>query len=631
VSRSRRIFRALAVVVLLAAPATEASEVLIPSQSVWSYLDDGSDQGSAWREPGFQESWSRGRAELGFGDEDRGAEGTVLQDNGMTCYFRRSFELTREQLDRVAGLRLGVRRDDGVVVYLNGHELYRLGLEPGPVAYDDDGQPTFSESHFYRWYVGPEHLRLGTNVVAVEMHKANERDSDLSFDLELSAVTSDDAEIWRGPYLQRGTRQGVTLRFLTSVPVTPTLRWGPDPTELSSSSDGDRGTQHTFELDGLDSDTFYYYSIEADGRRLAGADRDHRFRTHPGPGTDRPLRIWVIGDAGDGQFSESRIALSVYEDFTGTTPTDVWLMLGDNAYKSGTTEEHQDAVFDAFSIKLRNTISWPIIGNHDKRSFTGESAGPYFDVFDLPTAGESGGVASGSEYYYSFDYGDIHFVALYSSLGGLDAGHVQLDWLERDLAASDAEWTIAMLHIAPYSTGEHPSDTLERHVAVRQNALPILEKHGVDLVLAGHSHCYQRSYPVRGHYGTSETWDPAQHLVDGGDGCPDDERASECSGNRDGPYDGDGTVYVIVGNSSTPEESGPLDHPVVAYGELDVVGSLVIDVEGQRLEARFLREDAVVADRFVIVHEQGVRLTPALLLAILALVAAVVLVWRRLA
>jgi hypothetical protein len=147
-SRSRPILLAVSALLVLSASAIQAGEILVPRHSVWSYLDDGSDQGTAWREPGFRESWSRGPAELGYGDHHPGAEGTVLRDNGMTCYFRRSFEVTPEQLDGAAGLRLGVRRDDGVIVYLNGHEVYRLGLDPGRVDYDDDGQPTFSESHF---------------------------------------------------------------------------------------------------------------------------------------------------------------------------------------------------------------------------------------------------------------------------------------------------------------------------------------------------------------------------------------------------------------------------------------------------------------------------------------------------
>jgi hypothetical protein len=293
--------------------------------------------------------------------------------------------------------------------------------------------------------------------------------------------------------------------------------------------------------------------------------------------------------------------LAAYRRFAGADETDVWLMLGDNAYKHGTLMEYQDALFDMFASPLRNTFAWPVIGNHDRRALTA-GGGPYFDLFTLPADGESGGVASGTEYYYSFDFGDIHFVALYGAKEGLGARSPQLDWLERDLAASGAEWKIAFLHIPPYSTGEHDSDRVERQINVRENALPILERHGVDLVLTGHSHGYQRSFLIRGHWGPSTSWDPSVHLVDGGDGCPDDERVAECSGRGDGPYTGEGTVYAIVGNSSRPTEDGPMNHPVVAHSVLHREGSLVIDVDGRRLEARALLGDGAIADRFVILH-----------------------------
>lgn len=608
-----------------AATGAAAWEVLVPRESVWSYLDDGSNQGTAWREPDFAASWATGRAELGFGDGDAGAEGTVLANSGMTCYFRHAFDLTAEQLARIEGLRLGVRRDDGVIVYLNGQEIYRLGLDPGPIHFDDDGTTTYSPTHFYRWYLGPELLRVGANVVAVEMHKANERDHDLSFDLELMGSTGE-VDIWRGPYLQGGTAHGATIRFSTSVPIVPTLRYGRSPSALTEIRTGTRRTDHIFVLEGLEPATRYFYAIEANGQVLAGGYDDFWFRTHPEPGTDRPTRIWVIGDSGDGQFSESEPVLESYRKFTGSEPTDVWLMLGDNAYKSGTLEEHQDGVFDMFAKQLRNTFVWPIIGNHDKRAFEGNT-GPYFDVFTLPTEGESGGVPSGTEYYYSFDYGNIHFVGLYSSKEGLAPGSPQLDWLDRDLRANDAEWTIAFFHISPYSTGEHESDSLERHINVRQNALPILEKHGVDLVLTGHSHCYQRSYLIRGHRGPSVTWDPATHIVDGGDGCPNDDRVSECSGGGDGAYTGDGTVYAIVGNSSNPSERESLTHPTSAYRLLRAEGSMVIDVAGGRLEARALLGDGTIADRFVIRHRTWLEAwTTWVGFALLALVAAVALV-----
>ena len=102
-----------------------------------------------------------------------------------------------------------------------------------------------------------------------------------------------------------------------------------------------------------------------------------------------------------------------YKTFTGTRGTDIWLMLGDNAYPDGTDEQFQDAVFDMYPKLLRRVPLWPTLGNHD--GHTADSAtqsGPYYDIFTLPADAEAGGLRSGTEAYYSFDYANIHFISL---------------------------------------------------------------------------------------------------------------------------------------------------------------------------------------------------------------------------
>ena len=77
-----------------------------------------------------------------------------------------------------------------------------------------------------------------------------------------------------------------------------------------------------------------------------------------------------------------------------------------------------------------------------------------------------------------------------------------LAWLARDLAANRAKWTIAVFHHPPYSDGSHVSDTEDRMVQVREHVVPILERYGVDLVLSGHSHGYERTALVTGAWET---------------------------------------------------------------------------------------------------------------------------------
>jgi hypothetical protein len=90
-------------------------------------------------------------------------------------------------------------------------------------------------------------------------------------------------------------------------------------------------------------------------------------------------------------------------------------MLGDNAYSTGTDEEHQIAVFDIYRDILKTSVVWPTLGNHDAGSAASiTQSGVYYDIFTLPTMGQAGGLMSGTEAYYSFDYGNVHYVCLNS-------------------------------------------------------------------------------------------------------------------------------------------------------------------------------------------------------------------------
>src|SRR6185295_112429 len=201
--------------------------------------------------------------------------------------------------------------------------------------------------------------------------------------------------------------------------------------------------------------------------------------------------------------------------------TDVWLMLGDDAYDTGTDAEFQAAVFDMFPTYLRQTPLWSAIGNHETAQATNPPLSiPYFQMFSFPTNGEAGGVPSGTEKYYSFDYGRIHFIALDSMTSSRQPGSPMLTWLLNDLESTSQDWIIAFWHHPPYTKGSHNSDTETELIEMRQNVLPILEAGGVDLVLTGHSHCYERSFFINGHYGSSTTFNNTMK-IDGGSGRED--------------------------------------------------------------------------------------------------------------
>jgi hypothetical protein len=168
-----------------------------PTHSAWKYLDNGSNQGTNWYAPAFDDSaWTNGFSEFGYGDGD---EITRVEDNAtpgynasdtdryITTYFRRGFVVSNAA--SFAGLLLKVKSDDGAVIYLNGQEAARFNMNTGLVTYvtpalfaGDDG------STFVAVTVPASFLREGSNFIAVEIHQSTADSTDLSFDMDFSGV-----------------------------------------------------------------------------------------------------------------------------------------------------------------------------------------------------------------------------------------------------------------------------------------------------------------------------------------------------------------------------------------------------------------------------------------------------------
>lgn len=592
---------ALLLVVVAPGAARAGTTTFVASGDAWKYFDGGTDQGTAWRQPAFDDSsWSSGDAQLGYGDGDESTTvgyGPNSASKYVTTWFRRSFTATG-----VAGLvRLDLRlvRDDGAVVYLNGTEIARSNMPVGAITASTLASTAISgadESAWQSFSISPAALAEGGNVLAVEMHQSSGSSSDLSFDLQLLGSDAS-VLVTRGPYLQAGTPDAVTVRWRTDVATDSRVRWGTDAANLDQvADDATSTTEHVVRIPGLSPATTYFYSIGSTTNVLDGGDSSTRFTTPPAVGTSQATRIWVLGDSGTASVS-ARAVRDAYDAFTGARGTDLWLMLGDNAYNSGTDAEYQAAVFDTYPDHLRREVLWATLGNHDGASAdSATQTGPYYDIFTLPTAAEAGGVASGTEAYYSFDWANVHFVCLDSQESSRAPGGPMLTWLADDLQATDQEWIVAFWHHPPYTKGSHDSDAESQLVDMRANALPILEAHGVDLVLTGHSHSYERSVLLDGHYGLSSTL-TAGMMVDAGDGDPDGDGAY----GKQGPsaVSHGGAVYAVAG-SSGQAGGGSLNHPVMQVS-LNTLGSLVLDVDGEVLDARFVDSTGTVRDRFSIV------------------------------
>ena len=573
--------------VLVPLGTARADDLLVLPGSTWKYLDDGSDQGSAWSQAGFVDSgWSAGPGQLGYGDGD---EATVVSfgpnanNKYITTYFRHAFSVANPA--SYLSVTLNLLRDDGAVIYLNGIEVARSNMPAGPINFTTQASTAVSgsaEATFFPFHFDPLLLLPGQNLLAVEIHQSGPTSSDISFDLGLVGETT--LRVIRGPYLQLGTDAEVSIHWRTNLATDARVQYGAAPGSLNLSVvDPTVGTDHAVRISGLAPETNTFYSVGSSSTVLAGDDAEHFVVTSPPAGSERPVRIWLLGDSGTADASAQAVRDSYYTH-TGATHTNLWLMLGDNAYDTGSDPEYQAAVFDMYPEMLRKSVLWPTRGNHEA------SASTYYGIFELPTAGEAGGLPSGTEAYYSFDYANIHFICLDSTGSSRLVGGAMYIWLQADVAATDQPWIIAFWHHPPYSKGSHNSDTETELRQMRNNLVPELEAAGVDLVFCGHSHSYERSYLIDGHYGLASSFG-AGHLKDPGDGRP----------TGDGAYikatvPNAGAVYTVAG-SSGKTSSGPLNHPAM-FLSTQTLGSVVLDVSGDRLEVAFLGTGGVVVDTF---------------------------------
>ncbi len=637
-ARNRKAVRAvrLALVFMigtLAAPAAFAEspgDFLVSIGATWRYLDNGSDQGTAWRATAFADgTWAQGPAELGYGD---GGEATVVNcgpnapgcasANYITTYFRKSF--TVSDVSSISALELKLQRDDGAIVYLNGTQIASSNMPVPPITYISPASTAVggsSETFLITFALSPTGLVNGTNVLAVEIHQNLATSSDISFNASLQVTSGVTLSLARAPYIQNVTPTSAVLRWRTTTASTTRVRWGLSAGSLTNTVDvaGTR-TEHVVPITGLPTETKIFYSVGSTTQTLAGGDANHYLEVPPLAGQRRPIRIWVTGDHGVCAASaqgciDAPAVRNGYTTYAGGQLADLWLMLGDNAYNSGTDTEFTNGQFNIYPTIMRNTPFWSAPGNHEFGTGGADSptqTGPYYDSHTFPTAGEAGGVASGTEAYYSFDYGNVHVVTLDSHdtsrtapanpttnicpIGGGGAG-AMYQWACADLAATDKDFVVAIWHHPPYTKGSHDSDSESQLIEMRQRFQPVMEAYGVDLVLTGHSHSYERSVLLDGHYGLSGTYSPGLHAVDAGDGDPAGNGAYVKSNLGTDPNTG--TVSAVPGSASQIS-GGSLNHPVMETS-LNILGSMVIDVVGRQLDARMIGVSGNVLDHFQIV------------------------------
>ena len=286
----------------------------------------------------------------------------------------------------------------------------------------------------------------------------------------------------RTPYLQQVTDGSAELGWVSAADV--------DLSVVVSSTDGTKvanplamrdptavvaagASQWQAPMRSLAPATVYCYDVSAPDT----APERLGFRTAPAPGTGATVRFLAFGDSGAATSDQSAL-----RDQMATVPFDLMVHTGDIAYGSGSRAELEHNFFKPYADYLKFFPVFPASGNHE---YDSDDAAPFREAFVLP---ENGG-PNGIERWYSFDWGDVHFVALDTER----TGPLQAAWLEADLTATERSWTVVLGHRPPFSSGEHGSDG-----NFRTHFVPILEKHAVPLVLNGHDHAYERTTPQNG-------------------------------------------------------------------------------------------------------------------------------------
>lgn len=596
---------------------TSAISYLEANNVSWKFLDNGTDQGTAWRATAFNDAtWVSGNAELGYGDSD---EETVVSYGAnasakfTTTYFRKAFNIATIP----SALSLDLLCDDGAVVYLNGTEIYRQNMPVGTILYNTfasaaAGDPTVpAENAWTTFALNPSSLVVGNNVIAVEVHQNSLTSSDLSFNFRLSNNNFGGVTplVTRGAYLQMLSPNSVVVRWQTNIASNSKVDFGTTLAYGISTTNTTVSTEHEVQLSGLTANTKYFYQIGTSTIVIQGSANNF-FKTGVSSGSSN-FKVWVTGDYGvPAAGHPDQISVrNAYQTYVGSSPADFWIWLGDNAYPSGTATEYTDNVFNVHTELLKSLPFFPSIGNHDygNQSYLSAQAlttnWEYFNALTLPTNAELGGVASNTEKYYSYNYGNAHFIVIDSWGASSTIGGVMYNWLQSDLLANTKKFVVCYFHNPPYTKGTHDSDNSTIDLPsfdIRQNLLTLMENNNVDLVLAGHSHIYERSFLIRGHTGVSSTFDAATMVLNGTSGNVAPYYKKYATG-------GVGTVYAVCGNSGQGgvlHQYTPWPHPAMTAKSIESTrGSMILEFTANDLTAKFLDINGIVQDNFKIVKE----------------------------
>ncbi|GEM_PF-2666982 len=389
----------------------------------------------------------------------------------------------------------------------------------------------------------------------------------------VSAATLDQIRL----SFQHDPKTTMTVMWRTEGNLTPRVQYG-TTTNYGSETVGttspavlDGFFYNTVELTGLTPGTTYHYRVSGDSTIWSDG---FTFRTAPNGPAD--FSFTAFGDNGTG--AEGGRAPNQMKDLVAAQNPAFHLLIGDLTYADGDRcngrpcqKERWEEWFKEIERFSRTIPMMPTIGNHEMKDDVKFSSGETFyqRALALP--------ATPSELYYSFDYGDVHFIALDSNdWRALRRGGAQYNWLQTDLAATTKKFKVVFFHHLAYSSGGEHEDI----ESIQQETTPLFDQYDVDLVINGHNHHYERTYPLR--YGAKD--------------------APVITSTSRTEYTGaDGVVYVITGGGGRGIYRFGTSQPNWSAARCECHEMIKIEVDDAGiLTVRTIKIDGTEIDRFTI-------------------------------
>ena len=503
------LFKRLTLYGLLLLAVSAKGESLVSDYSNWKYFEgkaEASAPTTAWRELAFDDAhWKEGRSgfSIGYGRYDAPTTLWGMIGNYHSLFLRKKFTLQDEQWIKSLVIRVDYR--DGFVAYLNGTEIARRGLA------GELGQPVPFNALASTHYRGnPELIDLepykqllvkGENILAVQAHDDSINSNGFAFHVELLA------NVVRGPIIESTTTTDTKIAWQTLKPTTSVIEYGLTTTSLDKRIESEiLTTDHVLQLIELEPNTTYHYRVGGVAGEISRFSKTASFKTLKSRG---PVQLMLLGDSGSGNLLQHKFAKVIRDN-----QPDAILHAGDIVYnfKSGPPNYYNDfRHFSAFKNHMKSVPYFTTIGNHEL--YHGDEA--YLNAFHLPTnnlptlglkTSNLDYPFSGTEHFYSFDVGDAHVSVLYNpwyAHHNFSKDTNQLHWLTNDLATTSKPWKLLLGHFPVASSAGHgwsdyDGNSLPDAVDFGNTIYPIVAKYGVDLMLAGHSHSFEKFNPVAG-------------------------------------------------------------------------------------------------------------------------------------